>query len=256
GARAFPTSTLYIISIIFQQSYTVYMTMLILPYTRPAWRLQAFILFVITAWWVQSWAWYSITGLLLTDAIHNMDFHERSRAGIPIWRTRFRFPTWIVYLALMVAGLIMQYIFTAWKTQDKDAELVAHATLYESGDLNRNYDPSQPQARDDNYLLLLGWFLMLEHSDVLKGLMGNPIFKVLGRRSLSIFLTQSIILSTAGIALFLRLSVTAGLNDSAASVVVLVVMLPFVAVASEAFYRGVELPAQWAAKWLFKFMTS
>ncbi|KAL2008172.1 hypothetical protein VTN00DRAFT_8154 [Thermoascus crustaceus] len=38
--------------------------MLIIPYTRNSWRVKGSILFIVTAWWVQSWAWYSVTGLI------------------------------------------------------------------------------------------------------------------------------------------------------------------------------------------------
>ena len=37
GSTAFPTQTLWIVCAIYQQSYTVYMTMVIIPYTRNAW---------------------------------------------------------------------------------------------------------------------------------------------------------------------------------------------------------------------------
>lgn len=60
------------------------MTMVIIPYTRPSWRVKAALFFIITAWWVQSWAWYSITGLFLADMTTNMDFKAKSRRGIKV----------------------------------------------------------------------------------------------------------------------------------------------------------------------------
>lgn len=56
GSNAFPSQLLWIVNVIYMQSYTVYMAMHIIPYTRNSWRVKGFIFFTITAWWVQSWA--------------------------------------------------------------------------------------------------------------------------------------------------------------------------------------------------------
>jgi hypothetical protein len=48
GSKAFPTGTLWILSVVYQQSYTAYMTMITIPYTRPAWRIQALVVFILT----------------------------------------------------------------------------------------------------------------------------------------------------------------------------------------------------------------
>jgi hypothetical protein len=87
ASLAFPTQTFWILSVIFQQSYTVYITQVIIPYTRPSWRVKALLIFILSAFWVQSWAWFSITGLLLSDAVHNMDFKSKANAGVPIFNT-------------------------------------------------------------------------------------------------------------------------------------------------------------------------
>jgi hypothetical protein len=60
------------------------MTMVIIPYTRRSWRVKGALLFIITAWWVQSWAWYSITGLLFADMATNMDFKVKAQRGIKV----------------------------------------------------------------------------------------------------------------------------------------------------------------------------
>ena len=192
GSKAFPSGTLWIVNVIYMQSYTVYMTMVIIPYTRSAWRVQAFVLFMLTAWWVQSWAWYSITGLLLADAVANMGFKAKSQRGIPIWRTTLRFPTWPIYGVLVAAGLAMQYLWTAWRPQSGNIELVGHAGLYYTGGLNTDYNVIQPQARDDNYVFLLGLFLFIESSDIAQRLLSNPLFTYLGSRSLSASLTVTL----------------------------------------------------------------
>ena len=185
GSKAFPTQTLYVLSIVYSQSYTIYMTMVIIPFTRPAWRVEAYIVFIITAWWVQSWAWYSITGLFIADAVVNMDFKARARHGVRIYKTSARCPAWIFYAVLMTAGLVMQYLWTAWRPASGNLELKGHTGLYYTGGLNTNFDIIQGQARDDSYLVLLGFFLWLDSSDRLQWVFGNRLFTYLGRRSLS-----------------------------------------------------------------------
>ena len=158
--------------------------MIIIPYTRATWRLRGFIGFIIAAWWVQSWAWYSITGLLLADIVTNMDFQTKSRRGIKVFRS-VCFPSWLIYSTTMAAGLLMQYIYIAYKPNLENKELRIHTALYYSGGLNENYDVHQPQARDDNYLFILGFLLLLETSSTLQTIFKNPLFTYLGSRSFS-----------------------------------------------------------------------
>lgn len=102
--KSFPSGTLWIVSLLFQQSYTVYMTMIIVPYTRPAWRVKVLIIFILAAWWVQSWAWYSISGLLLADIVHNMDFRRRAASGLRMGQ--FTIPLWPLCLVLIFVGVL------------------------------------------------------------------------------------------------------------------------------------------------------
>jgi hypothetical protein len=79
----------------------------------------------------------------------------------------------------------MQYIWAAWRPEYRNEEIVAHGGLYYTGGLNEDFDVKQPQARDDNYLILVGLFFFVETSDLLQWALANPLFVYLGRRSLS-----------------------------------------------------------------------
>ncbi|MCJ1483131.1 hypothetical protein MMC06_003297 [Schaereria dolodes] len=184
GSSAFPSQTLWIVNVIYMQSFTVYMAMVIIPYTRHSWRVKAFLIVIITAWWVQSWAWYTITGLLFADMAMNMGFKQKSQNGIKIYRN-LRCPSWLPYILLMLSGLIMEYLWTDWRPEYDTAELEGHTGLYYTGALNTGFDLHQPQARDDNYLLIVGFFLYLEHSDLWQMIFSNRMFCFLGTRSLS-----------------------------------------------------------------------
>ncbi|KAF1988520.1 hypothetical protein K402DRAFT_351716 [Aulographum hederae CBS 113979] len=254
GATAFPSGTLWTVNLVFMQSYTVYMAMVIIPHTLPQWRLKAAIVFILTAWWVQSWAWFSISGLLLTDVLKNMAFRERSATGIPIWKIERRIPTWILYAVVLIAGVIMEYLWTAWRPELADKELIAHTGLYNSGGLNTGFDERQPQARIDNYLIIVGFFLLLETSEWLQWIFANPLFVFLGRRSLSYFLVQSIIVSTAGIKMYIHMTASSGASNGGTVVACLVMCTAFLPVAGEIFYRAIERPTELLAHLLFKWV--
>ncbi|RFU28630.1 hypothetical protein B7463_g7697, partial [Scytalidium lignicola] len=53
GSTAFPSQTLWILNVIYSLSFTVYVAMIIIPYTRKKWRVQGAVFFIITAWWDQ-----------------------------------------------------------------------------------------------------------------------------------------------------------------------------------------------------------
>ncbi|KAI9839457.1 MAG: hypothetical protein M1819_002082 [Sarea resinae] len=253
ASTAFPSQTLWILSVIYQQSYTIYISMIIIPFTRNSWRVKAWILYIITAWWVQSWAWYSITGLALADMVMNMGFKEKARRGIPIWRS-IRCPVWIPYSIIMAAGLIMQYLWVAWRPQYENRELRIHTGEYYTGGLNNQYDINQPQARDDNYLVLVGLFLFLETYDVLQWILSNRFFLYLGTRSLSYFFMQGIIIYTAGIKLFMHLNVEKHLSHPASNVVTLIVCLITTVVGAEVFHRLIDYPSQLLAHKFFDWI--
>lgn len=181
--KIFPSGTMWIVSVLFQQSYTVYMTMIIVPYTRLSWRFKALLVFVLTAFWVQSWAWYSVTGLLITDAVLNMDLQVRSRTGLKFGK--FSVPVWPLYVAFILTGIILQFLFIAWKPSMRNNEHHGHTGLYTEGILNEEQDLDQPLARVDNYFFILGATLLIETYDIPQRLLRLRLLVALGRRSFS-----------------------------------------------------------------------
>lgn len=176
ASKAFYNDSLWAISVIFTQSYTVYLASVIVPYTRPKWRQGAWLLFIITAWWVQSWAWYSISGLLFADAAMHMRLRERAAEGVDI---RFgkacraltvRVPGWVFAAVAILVGGVLQYFWREWRPQFPDGSESAVA---------------QPQAREDDFLLVMGFLLLLESQKWLRRIMSIRILVAVGERSLS-----------------------------------------------------------------------
>ncbi|KAJ4370385.1 hypothetical protein N0V83_004903 [Neocucurbitaria cava] len=250
--RVFPSGTLWIVSAIFQQSYTIYMTMIIVPYTRVSWRVKALLVFTAAAFWVQSWAWYSITGLLVADAVINMDFQLRSRAGIRLGRIRVHI--WPLYVAMIVTGVALQYLFISWNPKMRTNELYGHTGLYSDGMLNEKLDTSQPLARVDNYLIIFGALLLVETFEWPQGVLRCRLLVALGKRSFSCFLVQSLVIYSVGIKLYLHINTT-GTGKAANNLACFCVCASSVAVASEIFYRLVDLPSIVVARKCWKWMT-
>ncbi|KAJ4411067.1 hypothetical protein N0V91_001440 [Didymella pomorum] len=249
--QAFPSGTMWIVSVLFQQSYTVYMTMIIVPYTRVSWRFKALVVFVLTAYWVQSWAWYSITGLLITDAVLNMDFQVRSRTGLKLGKLNV--PFWPLYVAVILTGIIVQFLFISWKPSMRNNEHYGHTSLYTEGMLNEEQDLDQPLARVDDYFIVLGTMLLIETYDLPQRLLRLRPLVVVGRRSFSAFLVQSIIIYTVGIKLWMALAST-GVSGALSTFASFIVCAAMTAIGSEVFYRLVDLPSVAAAKAFWSFM--
>lgn len=118
-----------------------------------------------------------------------MDFQAKARAGVPLgtWRGRkLRLPVWPLYSILTLAGLIMMYLWAAWRPQDLYKEVRIHTGEYSTGGLNDvKMEAGTPMARADNYVFLLGALLFLETWTWLQALFCNPVLMYLGKRSFS-----------------------------------------------------------------------
>ncbi|KAG0645650.1 hypothetical protein D0Z07_8555 [Hyphodiscus hymeniophilus] len=265
GSTAFPSQTMWIVNCIYSQSYTVYLTMIIIPFTRRKWRVQGAFFFVITAWWCESWAWYSITGLLFCDMVMTMDFKAAAQRGIPIHvpvlgrlqrknGVAYRIPVWVPAGLCMIAGYTMQFLWVAWRPDLFAEEWKYHSGLYYTAGLNYLYETSHTAARDDIYLILLGFFTLLESYDFMQRFFANRFFVFLGKRSLSYFLVQSTMIYLVGIKTFQSMR---GHNSFPGSVIVsfitsLLVTIPV----AEAFYRIIQEPSKVLAHKSYDFITS
>lgn len=250
--NAFPSGTLWIVSILFQQGYTVYMTMVIVPYTRISWRVKALLLFIVTAFWVQSWAWYSVTGFLIADAVVNMDFQARSRNGFQI--AGYQAPFWPLYVLLAFIGYLLQFLFISWNPGMRKNELYAHTGIYTGGLLNENLDESRKLGRVDNYLIIVGIMLLVETFEWPRHVLRSKPLVALGRRSFSVFLVQSIVIYTAGIKLWLHIN-KSGTSDTLNTFAVFCTCAATVALASEVFYRAIDIPSVAFARLFWAWMT-
>jgi hypothetical protein len=177
GSWAFPTQTLWIVTAVFQQSYTVFTTMVIIPFTRKTWRLYGAALFILSAWWVYSWAWFSISGLLFADLVLNMDFKAKAQQN-RLWSLG-------IAGACLAAGYGMQFVWVAARPDLQNAEIMYHTGPYNTGGLYSWNDTTAPQLRADDYLVIVGFYILLESTDFLQSIFRTPALVYIGKRSFS-----------------------------------------------------------------------
>ncbi|KAF2717275.1 hypothetical protein K431DRAFT_233533 [Polychaeton citri CBS 116435] len=250
GSWAFPTQTLWIVSTVFQQSYTVFAAMVVIPFTRASWRIWGAILFILTAWWVYSWAWFSITGLLIADLVINMDLKRKLHRPLPY----LHFPAWLLAFPLMAAGFAMQFVWVAARPDLMNAELSYHTGIYNYAGLYTWNDTTAPQLRADIYLIIVGFFVLLEAFTWMQKAFGNPLFVYLGKRSYSYFLIQSIIMYSLGVKTCVNIVDGDLTQYPRATGIVFIACLLVTIPAAEIFYWLFDKPAKWFGRAIFNWI--
>ncbi|KAF7508182.1 hypothetical protein GJ744_009479 [Endocarpon pusillum] len=253
--HAWPSMTLWSPSLIYFQSYTVYIAMVILPFTRPRWHIQGLLLFILAAWWMNSWGWYSATGLLLADISINPTLKADFQDGFHITKG-YCLRNSFIGAVLAVAGLAMKYVWVAARPDLEHAELKIHPSLYFSDNFSvETFDTSAPYPRIDNYLLILGILLLVEAFEpVQKFLAGNRTLLFFGKRSFSFFTAQSILVYTVGMRLALHIRTVRDLSIASTSAIVIFTLVPCILLGAEVFYRLVDVPSRHFAEWIFVWL--
>ncbi|KAI7231774.1 hypothetical protein KC330_g6248 [Hortaea werneckii] len=241
-----PSRTLWMISLIFQQSWTVYFLMVILPFTRATWHWQFLTLFALGSFWMNTWGWYDASALLLADYLINPVLRARLDSGLEInedWRIPYAAPG----AAMTVAGFAMKYTWNVLP-QYIDKELVLHPFLDLAENTNRaQFAAADPYPRLDNFLVIFGVLLIVETTPKACTYLSARWLVQIGRRSLSIFVVQSAVFWTIGIKLFLHLHLDQRTSKATANFAVFVVATLSTILFAEVFYRLVDLPSQMIA---------
>lgn len=187
GNFSFPGGVLWAPSLIYFQSYTVYITMVVLPFTRPAWHVQGMCLFALGSFWFESWGWYSAAGLLIADLSLSPYWHARLARGIKVTED-IRCPVWAPAMLSIAIGLALKYTWTAALPQYLKGELILHPSLSLSTNVTYdNFPTSQPYARVDDFLIVIGVLLIAETLHRAQAILSVKPLVFLGRRSLSKF---------------------------------------------------------------------
>jgi hypothetical protein len=86
---------------------------------------------------------------------------------------------------MILGGFAMQYVWDVVSPSDAFIEMHAHEGLYNAQLLNQDFDPSEANPRVDIFIIVFGFFTLLECSRFLRSLMATKWLQVVGSRSLS-----------------------------------------------------------------------
>lgn len=253
GVRAFPTGMLWIVPVVYQESFTVYMIMLMLPFMTKGSRFWGLCAFIAVSWWVQSWAWSSTTGLLFAEVFMNLNGLEETKKGMGLPRTQKRLSYYWVASFFLFVGVTLKYVYEDAFPNHINDELIVHTPVY-GGGLNRDYDVNQPQQRVSSWFVIVGAMLFIEMNTFAQKLLANPVFRYLGRISFSWFLIQSCIIYTVGLQLNLRLQVIDHWSAPLSQFVSFVVCLVTTIASADVFARLVDNPSKWLADAAFDWI--
>ena len=178
-----PSSTMWVPSLVYYQSYTVYIAMVIFPFTRPSWHIQGCILFAIGSYWLESWGWYSITGLMLADIAINPALRAKLQKGIQI-SEHFYLPYFIPAVAFIILGFAQKYLWIAAFPSQLDRELILHPTIWTGNNLSVSDFSSQPYARLDDWMIIVGLMVLVERFEPMQKALSVRPLTYLGDRSL------------------------------------------------------------------------
>lgn len=186
GNAFWPTGTLGRVSLLYNQSWTVYFLMVLLPFGRPAWHVQALSLFTFGAFWMCSWGWYSACGLLLADVTISPVLSSKLASGLTLSEKKhWVVPYSLVGCLMMSIGLAMKYTWAALP-QYINNELVLHPYL----DLSEQTTPGQFAAADafprvDNFFVIFGLLIVAETVSTVRSTLSATWLVSVGERSFS-----------------------------------------------------------------------
>ncbi|EST09317.1 hypothetical protein PSEUBRA_000910 [Kalmanozyma brasiliensis GHG001] len=254
-----PAGTLWIIPVIFQQTYVLIVLAFTLPYTVMRYKNMGFILLILTTAWVGRFSWYTLTGLIVAEwSVVYLQLLPRSTRGlkIPLNAQGSRFmPAWLPGVLLLGVGVMFKYLWISAFPSMAWNEYIAHVDG-NTGKLNYGLNPAEnAYPRYDNWLVATGALWLIEISPLAQKVLSNRVFVYTGRWAFSIALISGTVMLSLGSLLWHYLTVQQGWNNDAGVLAVLfVTVVPASLVVVEAYARVMDDGALWAAGWLWKWI--
>lgn len=250
-----PSGTLWIIPVVFQQTYVLIILAFALPYTILRYKNLGMILLILTTAWVGRWSWYTLTGLLLAEW-STIYLQLVPAKGIPINRQGSRFiPIWLPGLLFVLLGTFFKYLWIAALPEDAENELTFHVDG-NTGKLNYARDSAiAAYARYDNWLLATGILYLIEISPLAKRVLSNKPLVHMGRWAFSIALISGTLMLSLGSLVWHHLTASLHWTSQAGILGVLfLILIPSSCLLAEVYSRIVDDATLWFCNWLFKWI--
>ncbi|UZJ56721.1 hypothetical protein CBS101457_006041 [Exobasidium rhododendri] len=252
-----PAGIAWILPIIFQQTYTCVTLAYILPYTRLHAKIVGYVGFALLCYWVGSWAWYSMTGLLVCEFA--TVYASIVPSSFPLrWRKNgsvlCRIPIWVPAVSVCLIGVLQKFLWMSFPSY-RDHEYVAHTDILTAG-LVRNLDSGiTPFPRIDDWMVVTGLLLTVELLPKLQSILDNALLKHVGRLSYSIMLTSGSIYTSLGAYIHNQMVQQHNITNPAALLAILFLScVPVAILVAEAAHWSIEIGTIIASRWLFAWM--
>ena len=250
-----PGGTLWIVPVVFQQTYVLIILAFALPYTIFRYKNLGMILLILTTMWVGRWSWYTLTGLLFAEW-STVYLQLLPAKGIPLNREASRHvPAWVPGVAFVLLGTMFKYLWTAALPQDFNNEIIAHVNG-NTGKLNYDTNPAQvAYPRYDNWLLATGVLYLIELSPRTQRILGAKPLVYVGRWAFSIALITGTLMLSLGSLIYHHLTQTVGWTNQAGILGVLfLALIPASCGLAEVYSRAIDDGSLWCADWIFKWV--
>lgn len=248
-----PAGISWFIPVVFQQSFTIYTFSVLLPYSTLSSKLWAFAGFILVTFWLGSWAWYSLTGLVIAE-LALVYLPLLPKAGIPLSRKGTKhLPLWLLPAILLSVGVTLKLLWASIPSRAHD-EYLAHVDVSD-GTLNTSFDPNTtPYPRIDDYFVASGAIVLLEVFPAVQNLLDNVVLRHFGRLSYSLYLTAGTVCLSLGSYLYVYLKDQKKWEDESGVLAVLFfTCIPLCLLTAESVHWLIEIPGMKAARWLFDY---
>lgn len=251
-----PAGVDWILPIIFQQTYTCITLAYILPYTRLQAKVIGYLSFGLICYWVGSWTWYSITGLLLCE--FSIVYSQLTPSSFPLrFRQKgrtFRIPLWIPPFIVFFLGVVQKYLWVSFPSY-RNHEYIAHTDILTAG-LVRDLNPGiTPYPRIDDWMVITGLLVLVEIVPRMQSVLDNDILKHFGRLSFSVMMTSGSIYASLGAYIRNTLTLKNGINDEATILAVqFFTCAPLAFFVAELAHWTSDVGTMMAARWFFSWM--
>lgn len=121
---------------------------------------------------------------MIADVAINPVLRDELKKGIKITEN-FRLPYFIPAVAFVILGFVQKYLWIAAFPSQLNRELILHPTIWTGDGLSLSDFSSQPYARLDDWMVVVGTMVLIELFQPLQKALSISPLTYLGRRSLS-----------------------------------------------------------------------
>jgi len=262
GVRAVPpTPIMWFVPRVFQQSFTCYTFAYMMPFILTKHKFWSLSIFALATWWLGIWGWYSLTGLILAEAVVAYDLPGIVAHGIPIPVPAFIRKTKRVHLnafvppfLIMCLGITLKYLWNFFPDRKYD-EIIWHFDK-DSGGLNHDFPVfTTAYPRLDDWFVCAGAMFLMEMSHKVRVIFDNPLLKHFARISFPLFLLSGTVFLSLGTWLHQHLRNSRNWTDETALLgVEFAACVPLALAVATAFHFVIEEPSIIFARWFFQWL--